>query len=1088
MLNMNYAMNWMKYKVILFSAVFLALSLVLGHFGTRWQVRITDRSIRNSLLEQAVFIANALDPQLIKELTFTEADEGSIAYEKIREQLIAYGQLINQRGIYSYILRDGEILFGPENYAEGDPMGEGPPGTVYEEPSPEDYNIFKTKKPVVMGPQTDEYGTFISAIAPVMDPLTDDVLMVIGIDILYESYEKILWKDKIRVLGMTLIIGLILITGIIINLTWNYRKDRLLRHLETYITAATGLLLTIMVSLLFYHQETQDRVKIFNNMFLSMKEDVNNNLWEIRHNMESAVRFFQSSETVEDQEFYFFNDPFVISSHVNWHQWIDHVPAEDLLLYEKYISQLFGTPFFVWENDEHGHKIPVTGRRNYYPIRQTAPKGVFDELSGFDLGSLPEYNEELFFSITRHLLTPFALMPIFTPDSDSIEIVIIKSGFKQENIKYSMPLSTNILGFVSANIKVNSILSRAEEFTLESDTVVHIHLVDPHTNDGIKPLTSYPKFSSNSCLYLADVDHSMNDPFYKAFPLFMFGKPFALIVHPTDAFFHYFPYRITLLVFLGGLLFTVILTLIIGYIRNREVRLEKLVENQTQELHERMKELACLAAVRAQTQGHLNKASMLKVIHYVKQAMQYPEIAFPVIELNGQVYSNGKINIQKNHSISSLIRVGKTVYGKLWVLYTRDVPFQKPEEENLIKSVSEIIGFWHERKILADREAHTKKVLMGIRNVNQLIVKENDLIALIRTACSNLTETLGYFDAWISILDKDNNITLTEFAGNDVCGFESYKDQITNQSLPACIQQVLKTQKFINLSPFNHDCHKCPYLSKEPGFAIYSAPLSHQDRLYGVLTVSVSREYSDLKEEQNLFVEVAEDIGFALYKIEMEEQRKESEIKILKNLHEKEILLQEIHHRVKNNLNVISSLLKLQARRITSKDEAIEAFSNSSNRILAMALVHKKLYDTKDFDRVEMNTYLTSLASQLLSAYGHQVNVKISTEAEDVVLDINTAVPCGLILNELISNTLKHAFTDRKMGMIHIKAEYSENNDVVLSVKDDGIGFPENFDINAVDTLGLHLVKLLTNQLNGTLSIQNDKGSLFIIKFPRKTG
>jgi len=1084
---MNYQMNWMKYKIVLFILAFLALTLFLSFFGTRWQARITDQTIRESLLEQAVLIAKAIDPHLVRELTFTPADEGSVAYEKIREQMIAYGHLIYQRGIYSMALKEGELRFGPENYPEGDPMGEGPPGTVYEESSDDDFKIFITGKPVVMGPQTDEYGTFISAIAPVLDPDTDEIMMVVGIDILYESYQKIFMQDKIRILGLAIIIGLLFVTGIVINRTWKYRKVRLLRHFETIITAISGLLITIFFTSLLHNQETLDRVNIFNNMFLSIAEDINNNLWNVRHNVESLVRFFQSSEFVDDNEFYFFTDPLAVSSHVRWYQWIDYVPADDLSKYENHMKQFVDKHFYVWEKDDNGNKMPVTDRRIYYPVRQTVPQNLFSELTGFDLQSSPMLQEVINNATKRYQFTSNAIEPVIDKDLDGPEIVIIKAGFKQDNIKYSPSLSTDLLGFASVIPNVEGIFKRAFGLTLGSDTLVHIHLVDLKDKNGIKNLISYPDINDNSCPLYIDRAHLQEHPFYKTYPLFLFGRPYALILHPTDDFYRFFPFRTTNIMLLGGLLITVILTFFIGYIRHRAYRLEKLVEERTHEIQERMKELACLSAVRAETQGYLNKASVLKIIQHIKIAMQYPDIAFPVIELNGEIYSAGKTNIKKNHSISSLITVGNSIYGRLWVLYTEDKPFLIPDEEILIKNVSETIGLWYERKILIDREAHTKKVLLGIRNVNQLIVKENDPIALIQTACTNLTETLGYENAWISIIDKNNNITQMEYAGEDVCGFGAKNDQLTDQKLPPCIQKVLDAKTFIYLKPYNDDCHECPYLSKKTGFAIYSAPLNHRDKIYGILTVGVPGKFSDSEEEQNLFIEVAEDIGFALFKIEMDEQRKRAEANILKNLHEKEILLQEIHHRVKNNLNVISSLLKLQARKITGREDAIEAFRNSSNRILAMALVHKKLYDTKDFDKVDMKSYLASLASQLVSAYGHRLDIKISAEETDVVLDINTAVPCGLILNELIANTLKHAFNDRKKGLIKVKAEYSDDNHVVLSVEDDGRGLPENFDINSVETLGLHLVKLLTQQINGTLSIYSDEGTTFIIKFPRKS-
>jgi hypothetical protein len=137
---------------------------------------------------QAIRISRTIDPELVKKLTFTSSDRGTPAFEQIRKQMVAYGNIISQRGIYSMALRDDSLVFGPENYADNDPMA-SMPGTIYQKPSTRGFGIFNTGKPIVIGPITDEYGTFISALAPVYDPRSSEVLMTIGIDFLSEDWQ-----------------------------------------------------------------------------------------------------------------------------------------------------------------------------------------------------------------------------------------------------------------------------------------------------------------------------------------------------------------------------------------------------------------------------------------------------------------------------------------------------------------------------------------------------------------------------------------------------------------------------------------------------------------------------------------------------------------------------------------------------------------------------------------------------------------------------------------------------------------------------------------------------------------------------------
>ena len=211
--------------------------------------------------------------------------------------------------------------------------------------------------------------------------------------------------------------------------------------------------------------------------------------------------------------------------------------------------------------------------------------------------------------------------------------------------------------------------------------------------------------------------------------------------------------------------------------------------------------------------------------------------------------------------------------------------------------------------------------------------------------------------------------------------------------------------------------------------------------------------------------------------------RKNAENKIKKSLKEKELLLREIHHRVKNNMQIISTLLTLQSAQINDQ-KLIQLYRESQDRIQAMALIHEKLYQSKDISQINLREYVESMVSDLLYSYERESRIiEADLDIEDILMNIDTAVPCGLIINELVSNSLKYAFPDDH-GTVKIHLRRLNDERYCLKVSDDGIGLPEDFDtekIEKIDTLGLQIVNNLVNQIEGVLRIS--RPSTFEIKF-----
>jgi len=216
-------------------------------------------------------------------------------------------------------------------------------------------------------------------------------------------------------------------------------------------------------------------------------------------------------------------------------------------------------------------------------------------------------------------------------------------------------------------------------------------------------------------------------------------------------------------------------------------------------------------------------------------------------------------------------------------------------------------------------------------------------------------------------------------------------------------------------------------------------------------------------------------------------ERKRAEDQIKASLREKEVLLQEVHHRVKNNMQIISSLFSLQSRHIKDK-RALEIFKSSQNRVRSMALIHERFYQSEDMARVDFAEYAQSLTSHLFSAHGINPGaVKLNLKIKDVFLDLNTAIPCGLIINELVSNCLKHAFPGENNGEIKIAMHPLDKDGMEVIVSDNGVGLPKKIDFRKTDSLGLHLVNLLAeDQLHGDIKLDRARGTSFHIRFKVK--
>jgi two-component sensor histidine kinase len=241
-----------------------------------------------------------------------------------------------------------------------------------------------------------------------------------------------------------------------------------------------------------------------------------------------------------------------------------------------------------------------------------------------------------------------------------------------------------------------------------------------------------------------------------------------------------------------------------------------------------------------------------------------------------------------------------------------------------------------------------------------------------------------------------------------------------------------------------------------------------------IIDVELSNSFIRLSDNNRVVLSIFRDIT----------ERKKMEEQLIQAIKEKEVMLSEIHHRVKNNMQIISSLLKLQSEKITDPLTR-EYFQISQNRVNTMALIHEQLYKSTELSKIDFEKYIRQLAFHLFQTYG--VNTEqcaLRINVVDIYLSIDVAIPCGLLINELISNSLKHAFTLNSKGEIYIGLTLDLDNMYTLIVSDNGVGLPPDIDYRETKTLGLRLIATLSKQLQGEIQLNRERGTEFKITFP----
>jgi len=407
-----------------------------------------------------------------------------------------------------------------------------------------------------------------------------------------------------------------------------------------------------------------------------------------------------------------------------------------------------------------------------------------------------------------------------------------------------------------------------------------------------------------------------------------------------------------------------------------------------------------------------------------------------------------------------------SIYGKKTYITLKGVPMF---ENNRFKGAVLLINDITERK----QAENIQRTLYSISNALNKIDNLHELFLKIREYSGSVIDTTNFY---VALYDDETDMISLPFDVDEKDNFEAFPAGKTLTAL------VIKTGKPLYANrQLQNELYKQGKIEiiGNPPVVWLGVPLKVEKKLIGVIAVQ-SFDDPDLYSEKDIGILtfISEEIALAI-------KHKQADEQIRRDLKEKGLLLSEIHHRVKNNLQVISGLLHLQQGKIETEEDVTKAFAASQDRIMSMAKAYDLLLGSEYLSEVNLGEYIKSLAHQLKYNYDNDKKVNIRYSLDDLTISIEILDRLGLILNELITNAIKYAFKGRESGNIHIELKDAEEH-FEIKISDDGVGIPKDVKVHEPETLGLSIVDMIAQQINGTMKVDRENGTSFTLLFPKK--
>ena len=534
--DLQQANSWLRRSLLPGS---LLLLLASGGGLTYWQSQVTDQEMRSQLLRQVITIAQTFNPERIAALSFSAADADHPAYQRLHQQLAAYARSIGLRSLYTLALRNGQLIFGPENLEPDDPLA-SPPGTVFEQPTPALLDSFRTGQPFTEGPVHDEYGFFVSALAPVIDPRSGTVLLMVGLDIEAGDWQQLIAQQRLLPILCTLLLSSLLLAGHAL-LRWRRRlpaaRQHRWRHTEALLTAVGGLLLTACMVLLTHEAETRARRAIFASLADGQAASISSALRTLRDlQLASLARALTGHETCAATWF----------------------PTLAIPLTDAAATHAFG-----WVATEPG---PV------YPLRCLAARESTPLTIGSDLSQDPLIRAALAEAASTGLPTITPPLALAGPNAPLSLLAFY-------------PVAAPVGGFALALLNPGSLLEETLASNYHNRMISTATLLEAGTDGVLRWLATYPHQAPAARAATSILQGTPRlSQLIQSYPFFGFGRSYALLIQPGPAFLAFNPSRADRIAALFGLLLTAALTLTIGALGRHRDLLEREIEARTTDL------------------------------------------------------------------------------------------------------------------------------------------------------------------------------------------------------------------------------------------------------------------------------------------------------------------------------------------------------------------------------------------------------------------------------------------------------------------------------------------------------------------------
>ena len=1081
----------MGWKKILPPCILILSVLVIGFWIADIRAKSAIEQVHKKMLKDSVSLSRSIDQNLVRELSFTPADLNSPAYQRLCKHFVEYTKISGFSGIFSFILRDGKLVFGPESYAVNSDL-HSTPGDEYINPPEECFKVLAGAKPIVSQPYTDEFGTFITAFAPITDVKTGETIMGIGVDItaLYSNdiYRQA-YAMPITIMAI-LIIFISVSTFLVFHNFHKHKKGlRVRENLEVYLTAFAGIAITICLAIPAKEHDDYHRAGFFYNYAESNSSIIRNALINLKSDIYGIDAFFGGSDFVDKDEFAVFVSADINNSIAVSYKWAPSIEVSRKSGFENYMRSIGFDGYSIGQRE--GSQKFAQEQNFFYPIAYQEPFIASNKAFGFDLYSCDLIRQSLERAVETGLPVVLAKPDYFGFEPFKGDYWLVKPVYKTTEDNQRLHY-----GFVILEFYAKTLVESGSNITLAGGGYIGTGIIDISGDDA--------KFiASCNCEKHRDLvaakwrpeDHLLS---YVS-PAFVFDRTLAIVSHCTPAFISANPPVLTIAVSVSGLIITAILTVLVGFLSSKRAALEALVEIRSAELKASRNDLAITlnsigdAVIAADCDGNIMRMNPVaaKLTGWTANEALGRHIADvfniintktrkPAIDIVKKVLKDGLVCQLANHT-SLISKTGKECH-----IADSAAPI-KDEDDNIVGVVLVFRDVSEQYK--SDKQAEESR-----RRFRAIFDNSINAVALHKMVYDENGEPCDYiFLEANKAFEKHTGLKVADVIGKPVT---AVNPGIEKSHIIKTYGKVVVTGKPIEFDFFSEP------LNRHYSVNAYKTAENQFAAIFSDTTELKLAKEQEIEHNQRL----------QKYAEQMENLARQAQAATVA----KGQFLANMSHEIRTPMNGVIGMLELLIDTPLNEKQKYYANIARSSGLATIDLINDILDFSKiEAGKVELNKEdfnLVEVVKQIvdmLSVDADKKGVKLSyTISDEVQTDIRAdRRRLRQVLTNICGNSVK--FTAAGSVDINITNAGDEGEKLLrFEVKDTGIGIPEDKigllfgafqqidDSNSREFggtgLGLAISKRLVELLGGKIGVQSDYGKgttfWFTIKYEEYIG